>query len=147
MLPRRLADQAAGGEVLQQAADDFARAAQFGGDLLVGDAERNFVAQRNFVAERISATFEQQGGQAGVHAAKSDFVDDFHHARQALGEQIEDEGAPGVEAPHPLAEIAGGDQDGFGRLLDDGDGRKGLAAEDGVRASGCTIRPSRSGKA
>src|SRR3990170_4170279 len=82
----RRADQPPAGKVLQEAADDFTRTAQFGGDLLMGDAER--------VLDPAAA--QEKGGQTSVHATEGYFLDHSHHAGKALREQVKDEATPQV---------------------------------------------------
>lgn len=68
------ADAALRGEIFEQAADDFTGAAEFGGDFLMGEADG--VVMGGLLGE--------EGGDAQIHAAEGDFIDDFHDGGEAL---------------------------------------------------------------
>jgi len=121
-LAARRADEAAGRQVFEQAADDFARSSQFGCNFLMGDAHRVLDPRAG----------SQKRGEARVHALEGHLVHDGHQAGESLREQVEDEFAPQVVAAHPIAKRGGRDDDGFGVLLHGGDGGKGILVEDGV---------------
>lgn len=86
--------------ILEDAADDFAGGAKFGGDFLVGDGEG------------VAAVLHQKIGNAYVNAAKGDFFDGGDDGGKPLCHEAEDVFAPDAVLFCPAAEDGGGDEGG-----------------------------------